>query len=196
MTAAIALIVGLGNPGDAYRGTRHNAGVEFVTCLARRHGGALSHESRFFGQTARVTVGGHDIRLLVPDTFMNRSGQAVGAMAGFFKFQPPQLLIAHDELDLAPGVARFKRDGGHGGHNGLRDIVRALGNATDFHRLRIGIGHPGSADRVSPYVLGRAPPGESGMTTAAIEAAADALPLLLDGNLAKAMTQLHSFSAS
>ena len=127
---------------------------------------------------------------------MNRSGQAVGAMAGFFKLQPSQLLIAHDELDLAPGVARFKRGGGHGGHNGLRDIARALGNATDFHRLRIGIGHPGSADRVSPYVLSRAPASECDLTNAAIEAAADALPLLLDGDLAKAMTQLHSFSAS
>lgn len=195
MSAALALIVGLGNPGDAYRGTRHNAGADFVTHLARRHGGVLSRESRFAGQTARLDIGGHDVRLLIPDTFMNRSGQAVGAMAGFYKFQPPQLLIAHDELDLPPGVARFKRGGGHGGHNGLRDIVRALGNATDFHRLRIGIGHPGSADRVSPYVLGRAPTGEADRTTAAIEAAAEALPLLLDGDLARAMTQLHSFSA-
>ncbi len=196
MTAAIALIIGLGNPGDAYRGTRHNAGADFVACLARRHGSVLARESRFFGRTARITISGYPVRLLIPDTFMNRSGQAVGAMAGFFKLQPAQLLVAHDELDLAPGVARFKRDGGHGGHNGLRDIVRALGNSKDFYRLRIGIGHPGNADRVSPYVLGRAPAGEGDMTTAAIEAAADALPLLLDGDLAKAMTQLHSFSAS
>lgn len=196
MADSVALIVGLGNPGDAYRGTRHNAGADFVEYLLRRHGGAFSHESRFFGQTARVTLGGHDVRLLIPDTFMNRSGQAVGAMAGFFKLEPSQLLVAHDELDLAPGIARFKRDGGHGGHNGLRDIVRALGNSTDFHRLRIGIGHPGSADRVSAFVLGRAPAGERDMTEAAIEAAADALPLLLAGDLVKAMTQLHSFSAS
>lgn len=196
MSAAVALIVGLGNPGDAYRGTRHNAGADFVETLLRRHGGALSSESRFFGQTARLTIAGHDVRLLIPDTFMNRSGQAVGAMAGFFKLAPSQILVAHDELDLAPGVARFKRDGGHGGHNGLRDIVRALGNATDFQRLRIGIGHPGSADRVSPYVLGRAPTAEREMTEAAIAAAADALPLLLDGDPVKAMTQLHSFSAS
>lgn len=196
MTEAVALVVGLGNPGSAYRGTRHNAGADFIEHIVRRYAGTLSHESRFFGRTARVTIGGHDLRLLIPDTFMNRSGQAVGAMAGFFKLQPHQLLIAHDELDLAPGVARFKRGGGHGGHNGLRDIARALGNATDFHRLRIGIGHPGSADRVSPFVLSRAPAGERDMTNAAIEAAADALPLLLGGDLAKAMTQLHSFSAS
>ncbi len=196
MSAAIALIVGLGNPGAAYQGTRHNAGAEFVEHLARRQGASLSRESRFSGNTARIAIDGHDVRLLVPDTFMNRSGLSVGAMAGFFKLQPQQLLVAHDELDLAPGVARFKRGGGHGGHNGLRDIVRALGNATDFFRLRIGIGHPGSADRVSPYVLGRAPAGERELGAAAMEAAADALPLLLAGDQAKAMTQLHSFSAS
>ena len=196
MSETVALVVGLGNPGDAYSGTRHNAGAVFIEHIVRRCGGALAHESRFFGRTARITMGGHDLRLLIPETFMNRSGQAVGALAGFFKFQPPQLLIAHDELDLAPGVARFKRGGGHGGHNGLRDIARALGNSTDFHRLRIGIGHPGSADRVTPYVLSRAPASECQLTNAAIEAAADALPLLLDGDLAKAMTQLHSFSAS
>ncbi len=195
MSTHIALVVGLGNPGDAYRGTRHNAGADFVTCLARRHGGTLSQERRYRGLTARISINGHAVRLLIPDTYMNRSGQAVGAMAGFFKLAPAQLLIAHDELDLPPGVARFKRGGGHGGHNGLRDIVRALGNATDFYRLRVGIGHPGSADRVSPYVLGRAPGNESELTAASLEAAADALPLLLDGDLARAMTQLHSFSA-
>lgn len=194
MSVAVVLLVGLGNPGDAYRGSRHNAGADFVEFLLRRHGGVFATEGRFFGHTARITIAGYEVRLLVPDTFMNRSGQAVGAMAGFFKLEAQQILVAHDELDLAPGVARFKCDGGHGGHNGLRDIVRSLGNATDFHRLRIGIGHPGSADRVSPFVLGRAPASERDLTDAAIEAAADALPLLLAGDRVKAMTQLHSFS--
>jgi PTH1 family peptidyl-tRNA hydrolase len=192
----IALIVGLGNPGDAYRGTRHNAGADFVAELARRSGVTLTPERRFLGLTGRTQLAGHDVRLLIPTTFMNRSGDAVAAMANFFKLQPPELLIAHDELDLPPGVARFKHDGGHGGHNGLRDIQRALGQRSDYYRLRLGIGHPGSADRVTPHVLGRAPATESEQLHAAMEAAADALPLLLDGDLARAMHTLHSFSAA
>jgi len=127
---------------------------------------------------------------------MNRSGKAVAALAGFYKLEPEQLLIAHDELDLPPGVARFKFDGGHGGHNGLRDIVPALGNRRDFHRLRIGIGHPGSAREVSNYVLSRAPAPEREATAASIDEALRALPLLLDGDAGKAMTRLHSFDGS
>jgi PTH1 family peptidyl-tRNA hydrolase len=193
--SSIRLIVGLGNPGDAYRGTRHNAGADFVSALARRHGATLAADSKFFGDTARVTVDGHDLRLLVPTTWMNRSGKAVAALATFYKIAPAETLIAHDELDIPAGCARFKRGGGHGGHNGLRDIIPALGNDSDFYRLRIGIGHPGSAAAVSGYVLGRAPAAEATRTEAAIEAALDALPLLLAGDLVKAQTQLHSFTA-
>lgn len=195
MGSSIRLIVGLGNPGDAYRGTRHNAGADFVSALARRHGAPLADESKFFGETGRASVAGHDLRLLIPTTWMNRSGKAVAALASFYKIPPADILIAHDELDIPAGCARFKRGGGHGGHNGLRDIIPALGNDSDFYRLRIGIGHPGSAAAVSGYVLGRAPAAEAARTEAAIDAALDALPLLLAGDLVKAQTQLHSFTA-
>jgi PTH1 family peptidyl-tRNA hydrolase len=193
--SSVRLIVGLGNPGDAYRGTRHNAGADFVSALGRRHGAALADESRFFGETGRASVAGHDLRLLIPTTWMNRSGKAVAALATFYKIPPADILIAHDELDIPAGCARFKRGGGHGGHNGLRDIIPALGNDSDFYRLRIGIGHPGSAAAVSGYVLGRAPAAEAARAAAAIDAALDALPLLLAGDLVKAQTQLHSFTA-
>lgn len=193
---AIKLIVGLGNPGSEYRGTRHNAGADFVAELARVGGGSLHLESRFFGLADRISFGGHDVRLLVPTTFMNRSGQSVAAMASFFKIAPEQILVAHDELDIQPGNARFKRGGGHGGHNGLRDIIPALGNNKEFHRLRIGIGHPGHASRVSAYVLSRPSAQDRERIDASITEAIGALPLLLEGDATKAMTRLHSFSAT
>jgi PTH1 family peptidyl-tRNA hydrolase len=193
---AIKLIVGLGNPGSEYRGTRHNAGADFVEELARQCGTPLQSESKFFGLAGRVTLSGHDLRLLIPTTFMNRSGQAVAAMAGFFKIAPEEILVAHDELDIPPGTARFKRGGGHGGHNGLRDIVPALGNNKDFYRLRIGIGHPGHASRVTGYVLGAPSQVDRTRMDACIDEAIAALPLLLNGDGTKAMTRLHSFSAA
>lgn len=193
---AIKLIVGLGNPGSEYRGTRHNAGADFVDALARANGATLRTESRFFGLAGQLTLSGHELRLLIPTTFMNRSGRAVAAMATFYKLDPPQILIAHDELDIAPGTARFKRGGGHGGHNGLRDIVPALGNDNDFYRLRIGIGHPGHASRVSGYVLSAPSADDRDRIDASISEAISALPLLLDGDDTRAMTRLHSFSAA
>ena len=196
LTASIKLIVGLGNPGGDYRGTRHNAGADFIDALARQSGATLSPDSKFFGLAGRVTLAGHDVRLLIPTTFMNRSGQAVAAMAKFYKIATDELLIAHDELDIPPGTARFKQGGGHGGHNGLRDIVPALGNEKNFHRLRVGIGHPGHASKVSGYVLGRPSQVDRDRIDASIDEAVAALPLLLDGDATKAMTQLHSFSAA
>ncbi len=193
---AIKLIAGLGNPGSEYRGTRHNAGADFVAALASQCGCSLVVESRFYGLTGRLTLSGHDLRLLIPNTFMNRSGMAVAAMAGFFKIAPEQILIAHDELDVPAGCARFKQGGGHGGHNGLRDIIPALGNNQDFHRLRIGIGHPGHASRVTGYVLGAPSQADREHIDACINEAIAALPLLLDGDSTKAMTRLHSFSAA
>ena len=139
---------------------------------------------------------GHKLRLLIPTTFMNRSGKAVAALANFYKIDPRQILVAHDELDIDPGQARFKFDGGHGGHNGLRDIVPALGNRKDFYRLRIGIGHPGSAKQVSNWVLSKASPTDREATVAAMDEALRALPLLLDGDATKAMTRLHSFNGA
>jgi PTH1 family peptidyl-tRNA hydrolase len=192
---AIKLIVGLGNPGTEYRGTRHNAGADFVDQLARDSGLELRADSKFFGLTGQLTLSGHDLRLLIPTTFMNRSGKAVAAIAGFYKIEPQEILVAHDELDIAPGTARFKRGGGHGGHNGLRDIIPALGNNRDFHRLRIGIGHPGHASKVSGYVLSAPGSADRNRIDASIEEAIRSLPLLLDGDEVKAMTRLHSFSA-
>jgi PTH1 family peptidyl-tRNA hydrolase len=194
-TDRIQLIVGLGNPGAQYAGTRHNAGADFVGELARLAGVTLRAESRFHGDTGEAMFAGHRLRLLIPTTYMNRSGRAVAALAGFYKLAPAQLLIAHDELDLPPGTARFKFGGGHGGHNGLRDIIPALGNNRDFHRLRIGIGHPGSAREVSDYVLSKAAPADREAIAASIDEALRALPLLLAGDTGKAMTRLHSFNA-
>lgn len=190
--AKIRLVVGLGNPGSEYEGTRHNAGAFFVDELARRVGASLTQESKFFGATARIQLGSHDLRLLVPSTYMNRSGKAVAALANFYRITPEEILIAHDELDIAPGQARFKFGGGHGGHNGLRDIIPSLGGSKDFHRLRVGIGHPGHASKVSGYVLSKPSSADRQAIDAIIEDAADALPLLLEGDAVKAMTRLHS----
>ena len=193
---AIKLIAGLGNPGGDYRGTRHNAGADFVDALARQCATTLQPESKYYGLAGRVTFAGHDLRLLIPTTFMNRSGKSVAAMAQFFKIAPEEILIAHDELDIPAGTARFKQGGGHGGHNGLRDIVPALGNCKNFFRLRIGIDHPGHASKVSGYVLSRPSPADRERIDASIEEAIAALPLLLDGDVTKAMTRLHSFKAA
>jgi len=193
---AIKLIVGLGNPGNDYQGTRHNAGADFVEALARKGGVFLQEETKFFGLTGRINLSGHDLRLLIPTTFMNLSGKAVAAMAGFYKIAPEEMLIAHDELDIPAGSARFKQGGGHGGHNGLRDIVPALGKNANFHRLRVGIGHPGHASKVTGYVLGKPSQADRDRIDASIDEAAAALPLLLDGDGTKAMTRLHSFSAA
>ncbi|MEK9927672.1 MAG: aminoacyl-tRNA hydrolase [Halieaceae bacterium] len=188
----IRLIVGLGNPGQAYEGTRHNAGAFFIAELARRAGATLSTEAKFFGQMARITLADRDLRLLVPSTFMNESGKSVAAAANFFRIPPDEILIAHDELDIPAGQARFKQGGGHGGHNGLRDIIPALGGKQDFHRLRIGIGHPGHASKVSGYVLAKPGAGDRQAIDQIIDEAVDALPLLLNGDAVKAMTRLHS----
>lgn len=189
---SLQLIVGLGNPGAEYDRTRHNAGADLVTGLARQMGASLVPENRFFGLTARLDLQGRDLRLLIPTTYMNRSGQAVGAMATFFKIPPEAILVVHDELDLAPGIARLKHGGGHGGHNGLRDIISALGNNRDFARLRLGIGHPGNAAQVANFVLKRAPASEQSLTDDAIDRAIDILPLAVKGDWDSAMHKLHT----
>lgn len=168
----IKLIVGLANPGAEYAATRHNAGAWFVDLLAERLRAPLREEAKFFGYTSRVTLGGEDVRLLVPTTFMNLSGKAVAAMASFFRINPDEILVAHDELDLPPGVAKFKLGGGHGGHNGLKDIISKLGNNPNFHRLRIGIGHPGDKNKVVGFVLGKPPVSEQKLIDEAIDEAA------------------------
>lgn len=192
MQTPVQLIVGLGNPGPEYANTRHNAGEDFVTALAKQCGQPFVHTPKFFGHTARVVIEQHDVRLLVPETFMNRSGQAVGALSQFYKIPPEAILVAHDELDLAPGVARLKRGGGHGGHNGLRDIITALGNNREFARLRLGIGHPGSAKQVSGYVLQKAPDAEHRLLEQAIENSLAVIDDTVDGDWERAMRNLHT----
>jgi len=192
MDTPLQMIVGLGNPGTEYDRTRHNAGADFVTELAYRNGATLTPENKFHGLTARITLNGQDLRLLIPTTFMNRSGQAISAMAQFFKIPPEAILVAHDELDLPPGTARLKHGGGHGGHNGLRDTIKALGNNKEFNRLRLGIGHPGSASQVVGFVLKKAPASEQQALHDAIDRAIDVLPLAAKGEWAKAMNLLHT----
>lgn len=189
--SAIQLIVGLGNPGRDYEETRHNAGAWFVEQLAREHRVTLQHEGKFFGLSGRLPMAGQDLKLLIPTTFMNLSGQSVAAFANFYKISADAILIAHDELDLPPGSARFKQ-GGSGGGNGVRDIIARLGN-NSFHRLRIGIGHPGSADKVTSYVLNKPTRDERIGIDRALDAATAVLPLAISGQWTRAMTQLHAF---
>lgn len=190
--STIKLIVGLGNPGKEYADTRHNAGVWFLDALCRSHHCELKSESRFHGATARLQLAGQDVRLLRPDTFMNRSGKAVAALANFYRITPEQILVAHDELDLPTGVARFKQGGGAGGNNGLKDIIQCLGNNKQFKRLRIGIEHPGSADKVTGHVLSKPSADDRRRIDDIIDDAIRALPLAVSGDWEKAMTQLHS----
>lgn len=187
----IQLIVGLGNPGDKYVGTRHNAGFLFADELVRRCGGAFRNETRIRSEAAGVEIAGVRCHVLKPLTFMNRSGQAIAAVANFYRIPPEAVLVAHDELDLPPGTVRWKRGGGHGGHNGLRDTIRALGSR-EFQRLRIGIGHPGHADDVVPYVLSRPSPDDRRAIDGAVEEAAEAMTLVFEGNADKAVQRLHS----
>lgn len=187
----IQLIVGLGNPGPQYEATRHNAGFWWVDQVAGEHGARLNAEGKFQGIAGRLKQGDHETWLLKPSTFMNASGRAVAAIANFYKIPPQAILVVHDELDLSPGTAKLKKGGGHGGHNGLKDIAAALGTA-DFWRLRLGIGHPGERHEVVNFVL--KPPSRDEMH--AIEQAMDSstkiLPMLLKGEFEAAMLKLHT----
>lgn len=187
----ISLIVGLGNPGKEYAQTRHNAGFWFVEQIADRYNITLKADPKFHGLSGRGNIEGHDVRLLLPSTFMNRSGQSVVPFAKFYQIAPESILIAHDELDMNPGVIRLKSGGGHGGHNGLRDIVPHIG--ANFHRLRIGIGHPGVKELVSGHVLSKASSSEQNLMDDAIHHALSRLPLLLDGQIQQAMNQINAY---
>jgi len=185
------LIAGLGNPGPKYERTRHNAGFWFVDELNRRHDLRLKDERKLKGRAARMKLDGFDVVVLTPDTFMNESGQSLRAAADFYKVPVDRVLVAYDDLDLPPGTVRLKKGGGHGGHNGLRSIFQHLGSP-DFRRMRIGIGHPGQAGQVLPWVLGRARPEEEKAIIEAIDRAADVLPQILAGHDNRAMTALHT----
>ena len=185
------LIIGLGNPGPKYAETRHNAGFWFLDRLAESAGLSFRRSLRLHANVAKGSVHGHDCVLARPRTYMNESGRAVRAVMDYYKAQVDQVLVAYDELDLPPGTARLKQGGGHGGHNGLRDIFR---HTTDqaFLRLRIGIGHPGHKNAVTGYVLGRPTAEQERLMLSSIDDALDALPLVLAGDLPAAMKVLHT----
>lgn len=189
--AGLRLIVGLGNPGPEHARTRHSAGFRFVDALAEKEGVRFGLESKLFGETAKIHIGGEPIWLLKPSTYMNLSGKSVAAALRYWKIAPEEALLAHDELDLAPGTARLKFDGGHGGQNGLRDTMQLLGHGK-FHRLRIGIGHPGHKDKVTSWVLGKPGKDDEILIGQAIDDAIDVLPLAVAGNFMDAMTRLHT----
>lgn len=187
----IKLIVGLGNPGREYETTRHNAGFWWVDEFARMYGASFRADGKFHGLVARTVLRGHEVHLLKPQIFMNVSGRAVGALAQFYKIVPQHILVVHDELDLPPGSAKLKLGGGHGGHNGLKDIIAHLGTR-DFWRLRIGVGHPGEKAEVSNYVLNAPRREEQVLVDEAMQRAQDVAPLIVEGKLEAAMLKLHS----
>ena len=189
--AGLRLIVGLGNPGAEHLRTRHNAGFWFVDALAQRENGRFGVESKLRGETAKIHYAGTSLWLLKPTTYMNASGASVAAALRYWKIEPEEMLVAHDDLDLPPGAARLKFDGGHGGQNGLRDIFAHVGHGK-FHRLRLGIGHPGHKDRVTPWVLGRPSIADENAILNAIADAFDVLPLAVAGEFEKAMHKLHT----
>ena len=191
MSARVQLIVGLGNPGREYQDTRHNAGFWFVDELARQQGASFSPEKKFQGDAARCRIDGEECWLLKPQTFMNLSGQSVQALANFYKIPLEAILVVHDELDLDAGVVRLKDGGGHGGHNGLRDIIQKMGG-NNFLRMRIGIGHPGDKSRVTGHVLNKVTQDDQIEIERAIDSAIRELPLIIHGEVQRAMNTLHS----
>lgn len=189
--SALRLIVGLGNPGAEHLRTRHNAGFWFIDALAQREDVRFGLETKLHGETTKIVLDGQPLLLLKPNTFMNKSGIAVTSALRYWKIEPEEMLVAHDDLDLPPGAARLKFDGGHGGQNGLRDIFAHLGHGK-FHRLRLGIGHPGHKDRVTPWVLGRPGKADEDAILGAVGVALDVLPLAVAGDFNEAMKRLHT----
>jgi PTH1 family peptidyl-tRNA hydrolase len=193
MSSNLKLIVGLGNPGEQYARTRHNAGVWFVSRFANQQGATFKEEKKFFGRTATTLFESQEMRLLLPTTYMNESGKSVRALAHFFKIPPEQILIVHDELDLPTGAIRFKQGGGLAGHNGLRDITQRLGGNQDFNRLRIGVGHPGQKSDVTGHVLGTVSKKDESTIYQCIDEALRLMPLVVNGEWQKAMNELNGF---
>lgn len=187
----IKLIVGLGNVGNQYQDTRHNAGFWWIDHLADQFGIVLSYDKKFRGEVGRGMIFGRKVRLIKPDTLMNRSGLAVAPLAKFYNITADEILIAHDELDIDAGLIRLKKGGGHGGHNGLKDIIPHIG--AEFYRLRIGIGHPGCASKVSGWVLSKPSTDDRIGIDNAIVCATDALSLIMAGDFVKAVTKINGF---
>jgi len=187
----IKLIIGLRNPGSAYEHTRHNAGGWLANLLAQRHSIPFKLDKKMQAELAELDVNGQACKIVLPLTFMNRSGQPVRAISQFYRFQPNEILVVHDELDLPAGRIKLKTGGGHGGHNGLRDITAQLGSA-EFHRLRIGIGHPGHKDLVHQFVLSKPSVHDRQQIYDAIDRGIAVIPLVLSGDIAKAMNQINA----
>ncbi len=187
----IKLIVGLGNPGQKYAQTRHNVGFMFIDALAEKYNITLKEINKFYGLASKENLFGHSVWLLKPQTYMNLSGKSVASILNFYKFDIDETLVIYDELDLPVGTAKLKKGGGHGGHNGLRDIITATGSK-EFYRLRLGIGHPGDRNKVVSWVLNRPTPDEEISIARCIDKGLSVLPDLLDGKLEKAMKDLHT----
>ena len=190
MPKPIRIIAGLGNPEDRYKRTLHNAGFWFVDALARKYGGSFRYEKRFDAESCRVKLHGEDVWLVKPQSYMNNSGQPIRGLLDYYRLSVAELLVAHDEIDLPPGTVRLKEGGGHGGHNGLRDILRHCG--ADFLRLRLGVGHPGDKDQVTNYVLKRASSDVEAAIEGNIDDAMVVMPELVDGDINAAMKKLHT----
>jgi PTH1 family peptidyl-tRNA hydrolase len=188
---AIKLIVGLGNPGKDYQSHRHNVGFWFVEALAHLYSGSFKKETKFVGDVAQVAIAGVTLRLLKPNTYMNRSGQSIQSIAKFYQINPDEILVAHDDLDLNPSIARIKFAGGHGGHNGLRDTIKALGSS-DFYRLRIGIGHPGDRSKVADFVLHVPNKSEVEPIQTALVESLNVIEQVVKGEIEQAMKTLHT----
>jgi PTH1 family peptidyl-tRNA hydrolase len=190
-TSGIQLIVGLANPGSEYAHTRHNAGSWFVNNLADDQNISLRLNPKFHGLHGIAKIDGRDCHLLIPTTYMNLSGQAVQAISSYYKIPPQAILVVHDEIDLPIATVRLKFAGGHGGHNGLRDIANHL-STKDFYRLRVGVGHPGNSDLVVDYVLSPPKKDERQKIDDALRDAESILPFIMKGDFQKAMQSLHS----
>ncbi|EAR26429.1 MAG: aminoacyl-tRNA hydrolase [Pseudoalteromonas tunicata] len=189
------MLVGLANPGPEYSKTRHNAGAWFIEELAARYNCILKHDPKYHGLTGKIFIQDQEFLLLIPTTYMNLSGKSVSALANFFKIPVENILVAHDEMDLPTGVAKFKRGGGHGGHNGLKDIIAKMANNKEFLRLRVGIGHPGHREMVTGWVLGKASKAEQEQMDAAVDEAVRCMEILAKDGVLKAQNRLHSFKA-
>lgn len=193
LTFKIQCIIGLGNPGPKYEATRHNAGAWFIEEICRHHQIQLTPDPKFKCQSGKLSGHPHEVKIGVPSTYMNESGFCLQKLLHFFKFKPQEILVAHDDLDLPVGTVRLKFDGGHGGHNGLRDIINKMGSK-QFYRLRIGIGHPGHREDVLNYVLKSPSISDRQRIDSAIDKAVDVLAQVIDGQQSKAMNHLHTIT--
>jgi len=189
-STTIKLIIGLGNPGDKYSKTRHNAGFWFIDAIADKYAASFKTETKFSGEVAKANIEGQVVWLLKPSTFMNRSGLAAHQLSSFYKFKPEEILVAYDELDLPPGTVRLKKSGGHGGHNGLRDLHAQI--TKEYWRLRFGIGHPGDRNKVADYVLSRPSQGDEIEINNAIDRSLEVIDKIISGDTQKAMNILHT----